>query len=646
MNQDEPEYEAISESFIDEVCERLRSDKAVKRSLPGGGFLSIDRELPFLCVYRHDPESDDAGTQSFASHEAAYLSAPGNAPVRRGLDVLVHRIAEQAAKRFGAFLILEVRGAPDSAVKMTEVAKTGEQLLPPPSFRVHAEAETHCMETVNALRFGLSHVRLYRERSVVDVKLNSRVHPPGLKRLMTLKQSQTCHCVFIGLEILPVYRDPATGVVFPEVLEELRRKVSKQLKKAFFAFTVQHTSLRPHHYYSLGRRRIAGSVWELDKRLSRVSNSFDLLLLVTPLNARSCWETFQASNFRDTPQFRYRPLPFDPLVMKRELIDIPVERIDDPTLAQILRSVQSELDRQLTMLIDVGSERFLYGSIQVYGRVERHLLAQASAILQLIPAEAGTDEPDARHLGPVAFAHRAEEEVRRYRELDKTFAATVELREDTFSGLMVSGTQLLVGQGTSVPEDRVEALLSHEIGTHLVTRHNGHQQPMRMLESGLAGYDPLQEGLAVLAEYLVNGLSPARLRMLAARVVAAAAMIEGSSFAEVFAMLTETHGFAHHTAYTIVLRVFRGGGLTKDAAYLRGLNQVITYLKSGGELEPLYVGKLAPDHIPLIRELLLRNVLRPPALLPRYLMAASTSGNLNKLRSFTTVLDLAEDLMK
>ncbi len=88
-----------------------------------------------------------------------------------------------------------------------------------------------------------------------------------------------------------------------------------------------------------------------------------------------------------------------------------------------------------------------------------------------------------------------------------------------YAGLMVSGDQLLIGGRTRIPRRRVEALLQHEIGTHLITRYNGHHQPFRQLEVGLAGYDGFQEGLAVLAEYLVGGLSRFRMRVLAARVV-------------------------------------------------------------------------------------------------------------------------------
>ena len=41
------------------------------------------------------------------------------------------------------------------------------------------------------------------------------------------------------------------------------------------------------------------------------------------------------------------------------------------------------------------------------------------------------------------------------------------------------------------------------------------------------------------------------------------------------------------------MRIYRGGGLTKDAVYLRGLLQILRYLREGGELEPLFVGKVA-----------------------------------------------------
>ena len=61
--------------------------------------------------------------------------------------------------------------------------------------------------------------------------------------------------------------------------------------------------------------------------------------------------------------------------------------------------------------------------------------------------------------------------------------------------------------------------IHHEVGTHLVTQVNGMAQPVKVLGTGLAGYDETQEGLAVLAEIACGGLTSFRLRQLAGRVL-------------------------------------------------------------------------------------------------------------------------------
>lgn len=165
-------------------------------------------------------------------------------------------------------------------------------------------------------------------------------------------------------------------------------------------------------------------------------------------------------------------------------------------------------------------------------------------------------------------------------------------------------------------------------------------QPLNQLYSGLAGYEALQEGTAVLSEYLVGGLSRSRMRRLAARVLAAHRLLGGASFIQTFTELHEAHGFEKRKAFSIALRVYRGGGLTKDAVYLRGLCQVLEYLKGGGELELLFLGKIALEHIPIVRELRHRGILREPPLRPRYLDMVGVRERLALLRNGMTALDL------
>jgi uncharacterized protein (TIGR02421 family) len=210
------------------------------------------------------------------------------------------------------------------------------------------------------------------------------------------------------------------------------------------------------------------------------------------------------------------------------------------------------------------------------------------------------------------------------------------------AGMIVSRGHLLIGHQTRVPAPRVNALLHHEVGTHMLTYYNGRAQPLHLLSNGLAGYEALQEGIAVLSEYLCGGLSIPRLRVLAARVVAANGIIEGCSFVDLFKLLQSEYDFTEREAYSVTLRTFRGGGLIKDVIYLRGLHELLEYLREGKDLSELFVGKIALHHLPLITELRDRGVLRDVPLRPRYLDDDRSKERLASMRGGRTVVDLIE----
>lgn len=638
MTTECPEYEEISREFIEDVCSRLADNKPVRRKLPGGGRLNIDRQLPFLCVYRRDPKRSDAGTDLFVHAEASFLSAPGNAPVRKGLRLLIRRIAETAAERLGGFLLLEIWSGPDTNPRVRTDPDTQELLLPPPSFTIVTRPNSGADATVASLEFALQRVKLHRQAAAVTLQQHTRNHPPRMLQLISAADADKLKCDVIGLEIDPVFRDPATGQPFPHVLRTLRRGVGRALKRAFFAFALKRTNVRPQHYFALGRKSLAKLVWDVDRQLTDVSSQFKFLLQLTPINAERSWQEFSASGFQSIPHFQYRPLDADPLLLKRQLLQVPTEQIEDPTLSHLMRQTQDELDRQLNMLADIDTPRFLPGSLQVFGGVEAELLSLAEQMLQT-PARNSRRQPS--EINATEFARLATREMRKYRAQSKAFTAKAIVREDMYAGLLCAGGNLLIGRQTMISADRAEALIAHEVGTHLVTYYNGKCQPMGLLRVGLAGYDGLQEGMAVLSEYLVGGLNASRLRLLAARVLATHRMIAGQPLPDIFRQLTEDYGLERRPAYTVVLRVHRGGGLTKDAVYLRGLVEILRYLGRGGKLEPLLVGKIAADHIPIIDELQHRGVLQPAAIRPHYLQDKNTAERLEQLRSGNySVLDL------
>jgi hypothetical protein len=116
--------------------------------------------------------------------------------------------------------------------------------------------------------------------------------------------------------------------------------------------------------------------------------------------------------------------------------------------------------------------------------------------------------------------------------------------------------------------------------------------------------------------------------------------VAGAAFIDTFRMLDHNYDFSQRTAFTITMRVYRGGGLTKDAVYLRGLQTILKYLAAGGDIEPLFVGKMAAEHIPVIKELLFRKVLQSPPLRPRYMNDEEALQRLERVRRGLTVVDL------
>ena len=619
--------------FLNAVRTRLTAGKQIRRTLPDGGRLHIDRELPFLCVYRRPNGGSDTGTSRLITGEASYLIAPGGEEWLPAVRELVSTIAETLTREFGAFLVLEIWAKPDAVAEADHRALDVE-----PEFELLAPGANAIDGTVEVLVRHLKRIRVQKQSCRVNVeRVRTGIAPPDLPPLYAPEQNDdgipsTSACSVFGLAVPPVYRDERhdPSQEFPLLLKTFRRRLGLALRRGFYDFTKRMTVHRPPHYHELGRRAVVKAVWQVDEQLAEVSKQFDYLLSLTPINAAAAWESFRDRDYQQRPEFHYLPLPFDPALLKRQLYRTPIERIEDPALASLFVGKQEELDAKITMLGDRNTRRFRYGSQRLFGPVNDELLAEAKAILDEITV---SEPPEARErVGAEEFARRAREEIALYHARAPEFTAEVVVT-DKVPGIMVSRGRLLVGRGIEVGTGRVDALIQHEVGTHMVTFHNGSAQPFKQLKSGLATYEQLQEGLAVLAEYLVGGLSKTRLRQLAGRVVAVRHLEDGADFVDNFRELVEEYGFRPRSAFSIVMRVHRGGGLTKDAVYLRGLTQLLELLQTDVDLDLLFIGKMAVDHLGLLRELRHRGVLEGPRLRPLYLERDDVAARLAELRS-------------
>ena len=380
-----------------------------------------------------------------------------------------------------------------------------------------------------------------------------------------------------------------------------------------------------------------GPALDIDASLTRIERSLNVLLNVTPVNATEAWADFERCDFVSAPTLRLRELEFEPDLVRRDLYDLEIENVTDPALHTLFQTKRDEIARQITALEDRDTARFVYGSLQLYGGAAPPLVSAAEELLAMIPEQ----PPSPSSVTAGVFAEAARAEFDRYRAVYRDFPSHIEVRND-ISELMVSFGRLLIPEAATIRADRVEPLLHHEVGTHVVTFQNGARQPLKLLTTGLPGYDETQEGLAVLAEYLTGGLDPRRLRVLAARVVAIVEMLDGAGFLEIFESLRTEYRIPTKTAWSITIRVVVGGGSVKDAIYLRGITRLLEALAEGASLDVLFVGKLALDHIPLIQDLLDREVLNPPWVRPRWLDVPGAQERLDRLREGASVTDLYE----
>ncbi len=569
-------------------------------SLPCGGELNMDRPVPFLLVYRIPPDGEDLFSMTLGKTESAYLVAPDTPDC--AITPIIKATADTLADKFGGFMLLEVwlSDRMDSS-----------------TFTIHINQKS-ARPVAEKLQLELQEIQL-SAHGKVEVTLNKgkkMPSPPYYETLISREEARMSEIILIGLEIAPIYMNQQTGRPYPLFLRELREGFGKALRKSFFEFVRMQTSYNAAHFEMLGTTELHKLVWEIDTKLAEYNNLFDFLLLITPINTHEEWERFKKSRYLGTPVFHYRPMPIDPELIKRKLYNLPIEDISDPTIAYLFRDKRKEVDRMLTMLSERDKPDFLYGSQQLFGNIEENLLETARAIL--VAADIARKPKEQKMLDAKEFAQLAKTELQYLKDQYDAVSTAVRIRDDV-EGVMVSRGTLNIGSRYKISKDRAFALIQHEIGTHVATYYNGMAQPFKLFYLGVPGYEQLQEGLAVLAEYLVGGLTNERIRTLAARVVTVYHMVAGNSFSDTFFMLTDKYFFKPETAFYIAMRVYRGGGLTKDAVYLKGLLNVIEYIKEGNDISKLLVGKIREDYLPVIEELMHRRLLRPSPLQPKFL---------------------------
>lgn len=598
----------IAEVSNTPIIEDLEPGERTETELKYGGHLLLEHDVPYLTICRKS--SSDKNTIRLAKSTASYLII-GEKNFKY-FHSIMKNIIDKMSKRFGSFIFIEI---------YTGTSALSEFVIRGPSHKLSV--------SLQVLQKELQKIRNHTHKEM-DVRIEQTKNRSNMPddEFFTLEELKNRGCTFIGLEIPPVYQG-AHGENYPLVFRTFRKGFVEALQKSIFEFIRVQTPSDIESYAALGKRKIHPELFEIDRQLTAIENTYQFLLLVAPVNIQSVRKAFFRSNYEIVKPFHYRLLPIDPDLLKRQLYNLRIEEIDDPALAFLYEEKREEIDQELSMLKERDTKNFFYSSLRLYKGVKKNVLHEAKLILDTLEEDRYQEE--IKEIDAYAFKQMAEKEFDYFQKQKPDFTSRVHIRKDV-NIIMVSRGELYIPADYTMTKKEAKGILQHEIGTHALTYYNGKQQPLTQLSQGLASYDSLQEGLSVLSEYLIGGLTGNRLRLIAGRVIAGDALLDDADFKEIFHLLHYTHDFSKQAAFNITSRVFQGRGFLKDIVYLRGLVQLRTYLMQGGDFDILLSGKFALSHVPLIKQLMDRKILKPAQLKPRYYESENFKMHLKKLR--------------
>lgn len=605
----------FKEKILPQLLRAIKNRKPIHKQIPNKGKIVFNRIVPYLFVYRiPDVGKDRMLSELTKSESASIIFVPNHDEDQ--VSEWIPKLASALADEFGTCLLIEVWNAPAEQVSDIAIRLSQKNAL------VLAE-------------YLKKNVEAEAPELLVELKKETKLpRPTGFPLLVNTTDTKNNIVLCLGISVRKSYEAP-DGLHLPLLSRIFRESLAKSLSRLFFEFVRLYTTTQAAQFKMKGQELLDERIYEIDNALAKESQKFDFLLLITPTNTHEAWLQFQKEKYRKTPIFHYRPIPIDPDIVKRNLYNLRIEDIYDPTIAYLFRDKRRELDDMMTMLGSRGTPDFKYGSLMVFGNIDEPLYEMAKALITAIDSIPRTETPVEKQLTAQQFAQLAEEEISFLQKQSPDFKTSVRVRDDV-AGVMVNHGVLNISKQYRISPRRALALIQHEVGTHIITYFNGKEQPFSLFRLGVPGYEQLQEGLAVLSEYLVGGLTNNRLRILAGRVIAVRHMLLGHTFVETFDMLHEEYGFNKSTAFTMTMRVYRSGGLTKDAVYLQGFIELIQYIQDGKDLNLLTIGKIREDYLPIVQDLIQRGILRAPRITPRYLQEPY-SEKLKDVKQFASI---------
>lgn len=352
----------------------------------------------------------------------------------------------------------------------------------------------------------------------------------------------------------------------------------------------------------------------IDRTLAQIDESLMLIKLLKPTNLNEERERARVDRRYD-PILQYASLEIDLDATEARLLELTP---DESPIGALLGKKRAELLQRVSLLRARGKARaFSDASRALFGAPTSVLLAAARSFLSSRMAS-GLPQPESETCSAEEAAAAFDEVLQRYGLHDWRVEITPRLVADC----TVGGGKVYVRKGAAFSPEHVQALIAHEIETHVLTAENGSHQPYDIFRRGTANYLDTQEGMAIVNQNRVLSTNHEK-RLGSARSLLGLEYALGHSFCETLAYLEGELGYRPEKALQKTFDFKRGlshtseaGAFTKSVVYFRGQRAIEQFLKDGGDMRRLYVGKIAIEDLPLLDAM---DDLKEPLILPHFL---------------------------
>jgi uncharacterized protein (TIGR02421 family) len=413
------------------------------------------------------------------------------------------------------------------------------------------------------------------------------------------------------------------------VLEELKAGFKSAISETAAFFVRRYGKKKKTQKADVLSSTISPEVLVLDKKLFSLCKHIETLNFINPINLTVQRNLFFRKNSCISPNFHYKQLDINPYKFREQLYKLPVEDVFDADIHQLYRHFIDNLASKIDLLTTIGTDDFVYNSLKYYGEPSPNDIANARFILHL------TNEQSSSEIN----TFNADEAVQYFQAQAKKWKlnCNIEKSAKIVAKAMVNNEKalLLINKDAVFNQKELHAYAYHELGIHMLTTINAKKHPLTVFSLGLTGNTHTQEGLALYSEYRSGSLTIQRLQTIALRVIAVQYMLKQGDFVKTYHTLMNEFDLEKNFAFTLTIRVYRGGGFTKDHLYLKGFRDVLNLAKDNS-INNLLVGKIGALDLDITNEIVERGLISKPQ--PLFSLAYKPSGD--------KVLDFVIDSIK